>query len=227
MAADAIGCSLAEAAESPAYERYLEEAGATPNSLHVRALLFCGSCGGGSFCFCVLNICLTAAELADTGQSAVLGGGGGHARLAARVLRYAACCGLGAACCDWGQGRAAPGPRAARGPRHAPPAAGPAGPCGCRACCAAAALLAVRAPHPTPPACAPRPPPPRPRQVVYINTSLKTKALAHEQVPTITCTSSNVVQTVLTAFAQVRQPALAGKPAAACVWAGPARPPRA
>lgn len=40
-------------------------------------------------------------------------------------------------------------------------------------------------------------------QVVYINTSLKTKALAHQQVPTITCTSSNVVQTVLTAFAQV------------------------
>ncbi|PRW56007.1 quinolinate chloroplastic [Chlorella sorokiniana] len=39
--------------------------------------------------------------------------------------------------------------------------------------------------------------------VVYINTSLKTKALAHQQVPTITCTSSNVVQTVLTAFAEV------------------------
>lgn len=37
--------------------------------------------------------------------------------------------------------------------------------------------------------------------VVYINTSLRTKALAHRQVPTITCTSSNVVQTVL----QVRQ----------------------
>lgn len=33
--------------------------------------------------------------------------------------------------------------------------------------------------------------------VVYINTSLRTKALAHSQVPTITCTSSNVVQTVL------------------------------
>lgn len=39
--------------------------------------------------------------------------------------------------------------------------------------------------------------------MVYINTSLKTKALAHKAVPTITCTSSNVVQTVLTAFAQV------------------------
>lgn len=73
MAAESIGCSLAEAAESPAYDSYLSEAGATPNSLHV----------------------------------------------------------------------------------------------------------------------------------VYINTSLKTKALAHQQVPTITCTSSNVVQTVLTAFAQV------------------------
>lgn len=33
--------------------------------------------------------------------------------------------------------------------------------------------------------------------VVYINTSLRTKALAHAAVPTITCTSSNVVNTVL------------------------------
>ena len=40
--------------------------------------------------------------------------------------------------------------------------------------------------------------------VVYINTSLRTKAEAHAHVPTITCTSSNVVQTVLQAFAQVR-----------------------
>ena len=39
--------------------------------------------------------------------------------------------------------------------------------------------------------------------VVYINTSLRTKARAHTRVPTITCTSSNVVQTVLQAFAQV------------------------
>lgn len=39
--------------------------------------------------------------------------------------------------------------------------------------------------------------------VVYINTSLRTKAVAHSLVPTITCTSSNVVQTVLQAFAQV------------------------
>ncbi len=39
--------------------------------------------------------------------------------------------------------------------------------------------------------------------VVYINTSLRTKALANERVATITCTSSNVVQTVLQAFAQV------------------------
>ncbi|KAA8542209.1 hypothetical protein F0562_023361 [Nyssa sinensis] len=39
--------------------------------------------------------------------------------------------------------------------------------------------------------------------VVYINTSLETKAHAHELVPTITCTSSNVVQTILQAFAQV------------------------
>ncbi|KAF2282861.1 hypothetical protein GH714_043345 [Hevea brasiliensis] len=39
--------------------------------------------------------------------------------------------------------------------------------------------------------------------VVYINTSLETKAYAHELVPTITCTSSNVVQTILQAFAQI------------------------
>lgn len=39
--------------------------------------------------------------------------------------------------------------------------------------------------------------------VVYINTSLKLKALAHARVPTITCTSSNVVQTILQAAAQL------------------------
>jgi quinolinate synthase len=39
--------------------------------------------------------------------------------------------------------------------------------------------------------------------VVYINTSLETKANAHELVPTITCTSSNVVPTILQAFAEV------------------------
>lgn len=39
--------------------------------------------------------------------------------------------------------------------------------------------------------------------VVYINTSLETKAFAHELVPTITCTSSNVVQTILQAFSQI------------------------
>jgi quinolinate synthase len=44
---------------------------------------------------------------------------------------------------------------------------------------------------------------PRSVHVVYINTSLATKARAHSVVPTITCTSSNVVQTVLSAFAQV------------------------
>lgn len=46
---------------------------------------------------------------------------------------------------------------------------------------------------------------PRSLHVVYINTSLRTKATAHSLVPTITCTSSNVVQTVLQAFAQVGQ----------------------
>ncbi|KAG0492849.1 hypothetical protein HPP92_006247 [Vanilla planifolia] len=39
--------------------------------------------------------------------------------------------------------------------------------------------------------------------VIYINTSLETKAHGHELVPTITCTSSNVVHTILQAFAQV------------------------
>lgn len=39
--------------------------------------------------------------------------------------------------------------------------------------------------------------------VVYINTSLETKAEAHHKVPTITCTSSNVVQTILQAASQV------------------------
>jgi quinolinate synthase len=41
-----------------------------------------------------------------------------------------------------------------------------------------------------------------PLHVVYINTSLRTKAQAQHLVPTITCTSSNVVRTVLQAFAQ-------------------------
>mmetsp|Transcript_34736 Transcript_34736/g.83951 ORF Transcript_34736/g.83951 Transcript_34736/m.83951 type:complete len:498 (-) Transcript_34736:263-1756(-) len=42
-----------------------------------------------------------------------------------------------------------------------------------------------------------------PLHVVYINTSMHTKATAHDTVPTITCTSSNVVRTVLQAAAQV------------------------
>ncbi len=44
---------------------------------------------------------------------------------------------------------------------------------------------------------------PRSLHVIYINTSLDVKARAHATVPTITCTSSNVVRTVLQAFAQV------------------------
>lgn len=39
--------------------------------------------------------------------------------------------------------------------------------------------------------------------VVYINTSLRTKAYSHRIVPTITCTSSNVVATILQAFHQI------------------------
>jgi quinolinate synthase len=44
---------------------------------------------------------------------------------------------------------------------------------------------------------------PRSLHVIYINTSLRTKATAHARVPTITCTSSNVVQTILQAATQV------------------------
>ncbi|CAI5975504.1 unnamed protein product [Closterium sp. NIES-64] len=44
---------------------------------------------------------------------------------------------------------------------------------------------------------------PKSLHVIYINTALDTKAVAHHAVPTISCTSSNVVQTVLQAFAQV------------------------
>lgn len=44
---------------------------------------------------------------------------------------------------------------------------------------------------------------PRSLHVVYINTSLEVKAEAHARVPTITCTSSNVVQTLLQAAAQI------------------------
>jgi quinolinate synthase len=39
--------------------------------------------------------------------------------------------------------------------------------------------------------------------VVYINTSLETKARSNAILPTITCTSSNVLQTILTASAQI------------------------
>ncbi len=39
--------------------------------------------------------------------------------------------------------------------------------------------------------------------VVYINTSLVSKAMAESIIPTVTCTSSNVLQMVLQAFAQV------------------------
>ena len=39
--------------------------------------------------------------------------------------------------------------------------------------------------------------------VVYINTSLETKAVSNSLVPTITCTSSNVLQTLLSAAAQM------------------------
>lgn len=44
---------------------------------------------------------------------------------------------------------------------------------------------------------------PRSLHVIYVNTSLRVKARAQRIVPTITCTSSNVVQLILQAFAQV------------------------
>jgi quinolinate synthase len=40
---------------------------------------------------------------------------------------------------------------------------------------------------------------PNPLHIVYINTSIESKARAHSTVPTITCTSSNVVYTILQA----------------------------
>jgi quinolinate synthase len=53
---------------------------------------------------------------------------------------------------------------------------------------------------------------PRSLHVIYINTSLRTKAQSQALVPTITCTSSNVVKTVLQAFAQIPD---------VTVWFGP------
>lgn len=48
--------------------------------------------------------------------------------------------------------------------------------------------------------------------VVYINTSLLTKARAHAILPTLTCTSSNVVQTLLQAKAQIPEVSIAYGP---------------
>lgn len=53
---------------------------------------------------------------------------------------------------------------------------------------------------------------PKSLHVVYINTSMVTKAKAQSAVPTITCTSSNVVQTILQAYAQIPE---------LTVWYGP------
>lgn len=44
---------------------------------------------------------------------------------------------------------------------------------------------------------------PRSLHVIYVNTSLRTKAQAQALVPTITCTSSNVIRTILQASVQV------------------------
>jgi quinolinate synthase len=44
---------------------------------------------------------------------------------------------------------------------------------------------------------------PRSLHIVYVNTSLRVKAHAQRMVPTITCTSSNVVPLMLQAFAQI------------------------
>ncbi len=53
---------------------------------------------------------------------------------------------------------------------------------------------------------------PRSVHVVYINTSLATKAEAEARLPTLTCTSSNVVSMVLQCFAQLPE---------GHVWFGP------
>jgi len=39
--------------------------------------------------------------------------------------------------------------------------------------------------------------------VIYINTSLETKAVSASIIPTITCTSSNVIRTILQASSQI------------------------
>ena len=44
---------------------------------------------------------------------------------------------------------------------------------------------------------------PRSLHVIYVNTSLRVKALSQRLLPTVTCTSSNVVPLMLQAFAQV------------------------
>jgi quinolinate synthase len=44
---------------------------------------------------------------------------------------------------------------------------------------------------------------PRSLHVIYVNTSLRTKALAQTLLPTLTCTSSNVLSLLLQAYAQV------------------------
>ena len=51
-----------------------------------------------------------------------------------------------------------------------------------------------------------------PVHIIYINTSLQVKAKAHSIVPTITCTSSNVLQTILQVAHQVPS---------ATIWYGP------
>ena len=49
MASEHIGCSLAEAAESPAYDSFLAQASATPNSVHVSGKgRGVGGVGGGA-----------------------------------------------------------------------------------------------------------------------------------------------------------------------------------
>jgi quinolinate synthase len=64
---------------------------------------------------------------------------------------------------------------------------------------------------------------PRSLHVVYINTSLRTKARANAIVPTITCTSSNVVRIVLQSFAQVRSSLALEPTRLSCSCAGGAK----
>ena len=174
MAPADIGCSLAEAAEAPAYSAYLG-AGWTsplvpwacvlPDTLQVDMVVRRFEAGGLRFPQCCMNLC----QACFCTALHALGRQGNHS-----TARFP--CRLCSLVWDISPLRAAYTAQvAAKQILMGHHASGP-----CVRSTADAAASGAPALH-----------------VVYINTSLRTKALAHAAVPTITCTSSNVVQTVL------------------------------